>query len=289
MPATITPASGAGEAHDDIIIIRNGTQPSVRGPDSYFTGTVRIDQPFAARPPSRTSGAFVTFEPGARTAWHTHPYGQHLVVTFGLGLVQEEGGPVETIRNGDTVFFPPGVKHWHGAGANTAMTYIAIAEEQDKSPVTWLEQVTDEQYASVLQPDHATSERIGIMRNGDRPSVIRSGTFTGHVRGEPLSQPEAGANVHASMVTFDPGARTDWHTHPHGQTLLVMYGRGHVQQWGGGKLEIFAGDIVWFPSRLKHWHGARKDNALTHIALSEPLDGQTADWMEKVTDQQYEQ
>tara|TARA_B100001123_G_C15179199_1_gene974636 strand:+ start:499 stop:894 length:396 start_codon:yes stop_codon:yes gene_type:complete len=127
-------------------IIRSGTNPSAPGPDDYFTGTVRIDPLFAAEEPGRTSGAHVTFEPGARTAWHTHPAGQTLIVTFGRGRVQREGGPIEEISQGDVVWFPAGEKHWHGAQPDTAMSHIAIQESIDGSPVTWLEQVSDEDY-----------------------------------------------------------------------------------------------------------------------------------------------
>ena len=127
-------------------ITRSGSQPSAKGPADWFTGTVRIDAPFDRPDPARVSGATVTFEPGARTAWHTHPLGQTLVVTSGCGWVQQEGRPVEEIRPGDVVWFPPGVKHWHGAAATTAMTHIAIQEKLNGSPVTWMEKVTDEQY-----------------------------------------------------------------------------------------------------------------------------------------------
>ncbi len=127
-------------------IKRNGSSPSTAGPADYFTGTVRLDTPFKAEPPGRTGGAIVTFEPGARTAWHTHPLGQTVIVTAGLGWAQREGGPIEEIRPGDVVWFAPGEKHWHGATDRTAMTHVAIAESQDGLPVTWLEQVTDAQY-----------------------------------------------------------------------------------------------------------------------------------------------
>jgi quercetin dioxygenase-like cupin family protein len=127
-------------------IKRNGSQASGKGPADWFTGTVRLDQPFAATEPARVSGAVVTFEPGARTAWHTHPLGQTLVVTAGLGWVQREGGDREEIRPGDVVWFSPGEKHWHGATATTAMTHIAIQERLEGKAVDWMEHVTDEQY-----------------------------------------------------------------------------------------------------------------------------------------------
>src|ERR1700721_1254447 len=127
-------------------IKRSGTQPSGKGPADYFTGMVRID-PLASPPePARVAMALVTFEPGARTAWHTHPLGQTLIVTAGCGWVQREYGPVEEIRPGDVVWIPPAEKHWHGATSTTAMTHIAIQEQLDGKVVDWLEHVSDEQY-----------------------------------------------------------------------------------------------------------------------------------------------
>ena len=137
-------------------IKRSGSQPSAKGPADYFTGTVRIDAPFAGEDPARVGGATVTFEPGARTAWHTHPLGQTLIVTSGLGWVQREGGPVEEIRPGDIVWFAPGEKHWHGATSTTAMTHIAIAEKLNGSPVDWMEKVTDEQYLRKADAQRST-------------------------------------------------------------------------------------------------------------------------------------
>jgi quercetin dioxygenase-like cupin family protein len=117
-----------------------------KGPEEYFTGTVQIEPLFSPPDPARVAGALVTFEPGAHTAWHTHPLGQTLIVMTGLGLVQREGGPIEEIRPGDVVWFPPGEKQWHGASPTTAMSHIAIQEKLNGSPVDWMEHVTDEQY-----------------------------------------------------------------------------------------------------------------------------------------------
>jgi quercetin dioxygenase-like cupin family protein len=127
-------------------IKRNGSQASAAGPADWFTGTVRIDPLFQAADPARVACASVTFEPGARTAWHTHPLGQTLIVTSGLGWAQCEGEAVAEIRPGDVVWFPPGQKHWHGASPTTAMTHIAIQEAADGKVVEWMEHVTDEQY-----------------------------------------------------------------------------------------------------------------------------------------------
>ncbi|RUT82121.1 cupin domain-containing protein [Mesorhizobium sp. M7A.T.Ca.TU.009.01.3.2] len=127
-------------------ITRNGSQASAKGSADYFTGAVRIDAPFKGSEPARVGGATVTFEPGARTAWHRHPLGQTLIVLSGAGLVQREGGPIEPILPGDIVWFAPGEKHWHGAAPTTAMSHIAIAEALDGKVVDWLEHVSDEQY-----------------------------------------------------------------------------------------------------------------------------------------------
>jgi quercetin dioxygenase-like cupin family protein len=134
-------------------IKRCGSQPSGAGPAEYFTGRVRIDPMTAAPDPAPFSCASVTFEPGARTAWHTHPLGQALIVTAGCGWAQTDGGPVETIRTGDTVWFGPGERHWHGATARTGMTHIAMAPVQDGRAVDWLDQVTDAQYLAGGQQD----------------------------------------------------------------------------------------------------------------------------------------
>ncbi len=129
-------------------IRRAGTQPSARGPEAWFTGSVRIDPLFNPFDAERVQGAQVTFEPGARTAWHTHPLGQTLIVVSGVGRVQREGGPVEEIRPGDVVWFKPGEKHWHGASPNVAMTHIALHEVKDGKVVDWMEHVTEVQYGA---------------------------------------------------------------------------------------------------------------------------------------------
>ena len=139
-------SAASAEESQAIKITRSGSQPSEKGPAEYFTGPVRVDPLFNASDPSRASGAIVTFEPGARTAWHTHPLGQLLIVTAGAGRVQQWGGPIEEIRQGDVVRIPPGQKHWHGAAPTTGMTHIAIQEHLDGKRVEWMEKVSNEQY-----------------------------------------------------------------------------------------------------------------------------------------------
>jgi quercetin dioxygenase-like cupin family protein len=142
-PQTLQPG---GKPMQNIAITRNGSRPSNEGPAEYFTGSVRVEMLFSASDPSRISGARVAFEPGARTAWHTHPLGQTLLVTDGTGWVQEWGGPVEEMRAGDVVRIPPGVKHWHGATATTRMTHLALQEQLDGKAVDWMEKVSEDQY-----------------------------------------------------------------------------------------------------------------------------------------------
>jgi quercetin dioxygenase-like cupin family protein len=140
--ALATPAYATSEA----VVTRTGSQPSAAGPAENFTGSVRVDDRFKGSGDARIGGATVTFEPRARTAWHTHPLGQTLIVTQGVGLVQAEGGPIQEIRPGDVTWIPPGVKHWHGASPTVGMSHIAFSESFDGKSVEWMEQVSDEQY-----------------------------------------------------------------------------------------------------------------------------------------------
>ena len=134
------------QAASEIRVTPNGSQPSIKGAAQNFTGKVHVDGLFKGEPPARVGGGTVTFEPSARTAWHTHPLGQTLIVTQGRGWLQEWGKEAEVLNQGDIAWIPPGVKHWHGASAQTAMTHIAVAEAVNGSPVEWLEKVTDDQY-----------------------------------------------------------------------------------------------------------------------------------------------
>ena len=143
-----TSTAAARGAEPALRITRAGTQPSARGPAENFTGAVRVDPLFPANAPARASGASVTFEPGARSAWHTHPLGQTLIVTAGLGRVQLWGGAIEEIRPGDVVWIPPGQKHWHGASPTTAMTHLVVQEALDGKVVEWMEKVSDAQYSA---------------------------------------------------------------------------------------------------------------------------------------------
>jgi quercetin dioxygenase-like cupin family protein len=145
-PGSSAAPSASGDNAGVVRITRVGSLPSSRGPAENFSGSVRVDRLFSATVPSRASGGLVTFEPGARSAWHTHPLGQVLIVTAGLGWVGREGGPVAEIRPGDVVWIPPGLRHWHGAAATTGMSHIALQEQVDGRNVDWMGKVTDEQY-----------------------------------------------------------------------------------------------------------------------------------------------
>ena len=144
--AGVMAASSAYAAPKKQIVISGESRRSSSAPKQHFTGNVRVDPAFETQDPQRVYGSYVTFEPGARTNWHSHPLGQTLLVTFGVGLTQKWGGPVQVIRQGDVVLCPPNVKHWHGAMPNNAMTHLAIGEHLEGSSVTWMESVTDEQY-----------------------------------------------------------------------------------------------------------------------------------------------
>jgi len=139
-------SAASAQSNQMITVTRPGSQPSAAGPAENFTGSVRVDSRFQGTAPARIGGGIVTFEPGARTAWHSHPLGQTLIVTAGVGLVQEWDGPVQDIRPGDIVWIPPGVKHWHGATSANGMSRIAVSEALDGKAVEWMEQVTEEQY-----------------------------------------------------------------------------------------------------------------------------------------------
>jgi 4-carboxymuconolactone decarboxylase len=165
--ASDPPQTAPLQSSQTIKITRSGSQPSTKGPAEHFTGSVHREPLFSANPPSHTSGARVTFEPGARTAWHSHPAGQTLIVTAGRGWVQQWGGPVEEMREGDIVWIPPGQKNWHGATTTTSMTHIAIQEDLNGKTVEWMEQVGDEQYRN------PQSKSGGVMANTKEPSAAQ--------------------------------------------------------------------------------------------------------------------
>ncbi len=276
----------ATESDGQITVWRRGTQPSVQGPGQYYTGAVRTDEPWRTETPARLSGETVTFEPGARTAWHDNPGGQSIVIASGRGFFQEENGPIETAYAGDVLTFPPKIKHWFGAAPDTGMSAMVVAAVVNGKNVNWGEKVTDTQYMTAAA--NKKSARLTINRAGSLASgKSNPANFTGEARVDTLFSATRDSDAYGAYVTFEPCGRTDWHSHPTGQTLIVTVGRGYVQRQGGPLHEIRQGDIAWTPADVVHWHGAASDTAMTHLALSERAQGKAVAWGAKVTDEEY--
>lgn len=279
-------AVNAAESDGQITILRRGAQPSAIGAEGHFAGSVRVDQPFKTEAPARLAGETLTFEAGARAAWHDNPGGQAILVISGRGLFQEENGPVETAYPGDLVSFPPRVRHWFGAAPDTGLSALVMAEAVDGINVNWQEKVTDGQYRA--SASNKTSRSLEINRAGSLASrKANPANFTGEARVDSLFSGGGGSGAYGGYVTFEPCARTDWHSHPMGQTLIVTSGRGYAQRVGGPLHEIRPGDIVWTPADIVHWHGAAPNTAMTHLALSETVLGKSVAWGAKVTDEEY--
>jgi|GEM_PF-3929 len=279
-------AVNAAESDGQITILRRGAQISVQGAEGHYTGSVRIDQPFKTEAPARLAGETLTFEPGARSAWHDNPGGETIVVTSGRGLFQEENGPIEMAYPGDAVIFPPHIKHWFGAAPDAGLSALVMAGAVDGKNVNWQEKVTEAQYRASAA--NKTSRHLEINRAGSLASrKANPANFTGEARVDSLFSAKSGSSAYGAFVTFEPCARTDWHSHPLGQTLIVTAGRGYVRQVGGPLYEIWPGDLAWTPADVVHWHGAAPDTAMTHLALSETAVGKSVAWGAKVTDEEY--
>ena len=276
----------AAESDGQISVTRRGSQPSRSASEPHFSGKVRIEQSFASNSPASLAGEQLTFEPGARSSWHSSPMGQALLITSGKMIVQEENGPLEEAFPGDVVTFPPKVKGWFGASPDTAASALVMAEAVNGSTAIWHEHVTDSQYqggSSGKKSLLLTITRAGSLPSGKADPVH----FTGIARTDYLFTPKDGSHAYGAVVTFEPCSRTDWHSHPMGQTLIVISGRGYVQGSGGPLHELRQGDIAWTPADVVHWHGAAPDTAMAHIALSEQAEGKSVAWGAKVTDEEY--
>jgi len=279
-------AAFAAESDGQITITRRGSQATKPVTGQHHAGAVRIEQSFTASPPARLTGEQLSFEPGARSAWHSSPMGQALLITSGKMIVQEENGPMEEAFSGDVVIFPPKVKGWFGASPDTAASVLVMAEAVDGGTATWFEHVSDSQYQS--GSSDKKSMNLTISRAGSLPSgKADPAHFTGIARTDYLFTPKDGSQAYGAVVTFEPCSRTDWHSHPMGQTLIVTAGRGYVQRLGGPLHELRQGDIAWTPADVVHWHGAAPDTAMAHIALSERVEGKSVAWGAKVTDEEY--
>lgn len=279
--------ASAGESTAKIRIIRGGSQPTRKGNSEHYTGSVMLDHPFRADEPGRHGGEYVSYEPGARSAWHTHPAGERVFVAGGKLLVQEVDGPVMEVLPGEVVWFPPNVKHWHGSAPDMATKTLSFFEHVDGQTVTWLEKVSDAEYSARDAGKKSQFIEISV------PSADSSGQapvtrFTGTVRTDQIFAVKPGARSYGGIVTFEPGARTFWHTHPFGQTLIVTMGRGIVGQWGEPSIAVREGDIVFFPPEVKHFHSAAPETGFVTISMSERTDDvASTNWLEQVTDAQF--
>lgn len=279
-------AASAPESDGQITVWRRGQQPSIQGSTENYIGSVRIDGQWKTEAPARLVGETLTFEPGARTAWHDSPGGQSIIVTSGRGYFQEENGPIETANTGDVVTFPPKVRHWFGAAPGTGMSAMVVATAISGKSVNWRDNVTDAQYTNIATDNQ--SKHLRINRSGSLASgKANPKNFTGDARVDSLFSATKESDAYGAYVTFEPCARTDWHSHPMGQTLIVTTGRGYVQRQGGPLHEIRQGDIAWTPADVVHWHGAASETAMTHLALSERAQGKAVAWGAKVTDKEY--
>lgn len=276
----------AAETGGEITITRRDSPPTQIAPSQNYTGTVRLERSFQTSQPARLTGELLAFEPGARSNWHTNPMGQAILVTSGRMIVQEENGPLEEAFPGDVITFPPKLRHWLGAAPDSAASAWIIAEAASGASVNWQGKVSDAQYKS--GPTGKQSKHLAINRAGSLPSgKANPANFTGPARTDGFFSAQNGSNAYGAMVTFEPCSRTDWHSHPAGQTLIIASGRGYVQRVGGPLHELRQGDIAWTPADVVHWHGAVPDTAMAHIALSERLEGKSVTWGAKVTDEEY--
>ncbi len=258
--------------------------PKVSSAQNY-TGTVRIEDGFQTAQPARLAVELLTFTAGARSNWYTSPMGQAILVTAGKMVVQEENGPLEEVFPGDVVTFPPKVRHWFGAAPDSIASAWVLAEAVNGSSVTWQGSVSDSQYQT--SPANRKSKQLVITRAGTLPSgKANPANFTGPARTDGLFTAKNGSNAYGAIVTFEPCSRTNWHSHPMGQTLIIVSGRGYVQRAGGPLHELRQGDIAWTPADVLHWHGAAPDTAMAHIALSERIEGKPVTWDAVVTDEE---
>lgn len=276
----------AADSDRQITITRRGSHAVKPASSQNYTGVVRLEQSFQTTGVAKLAGELLGFEPGSRSNWHTNPLGQSILVASGKMIIQEENGPLEELFPGDVASFPPKVSHWFGASPDTGATAWFMAEAENGDIVNWQGAVSDSQYKT--RPSGRKSTHLKINRAGSLPSSkANPAHFTGPARTESLFAPQSGSNAYGAIVTFEPCSRTDWHSHPAGQTLIISSGRGYVQRQDGPLHELRQGDIAWTPPDVIHWHGAAPDTAMAHIALSERLEGLAVAWGATVTDEEY--
>ena len=268
--------------------------PSSVGPDSNFSGTVQVSTILKTVEPTNLSVRSLTFSRSARTHWHSHPLGQLLIVTRGSGRVQGRGQSAQPVSSGEVVWAPPNVEHWHSGGSEDDSTHIAVQQEQyNGSTVQWKEPVDDDTCDSHQPPPQSTAvsaqqSAVQVIHIASLPtSSEHNAHFTGTVHLTPLLTALSPANTVAMSVTFECCARSDWHSHPLGQLLVVTGGSGLIQQRGQRVRRITPGNVIWTPPEVEHWHGAGKVGTMTHVAVVWSKNGKIVDWKEPVGDAEY--
>lgn len=278
MASLTTYAAGAEAA---LAIQKNGSQDTIIGADKVFTGNVLVAPVFFPKEDQgNLSVGKVTFSPGARSAWHTHPAGQLLVVTAGSGWVQQAGEKKKPIHAGDVVWTPKGVKHWHGGTADTMVTHFAIQEAINGKNVNWLEKVADKDFGSVQ--GHADNTDTLKKLTADKNMVVYSGStyastvgsndqYKGTVVRHPIFKvADTSGDFNATYETFTPGSHTVWQSFPRGQVLLVTQGRGWIQRQGEQQAQaIKSGDVIYSPAGVQQHYGADANSQLTVLSLAQ--------------------
>ena len=275
--------------------------PSTVGSSANFTNQTHVVPVLQTGGPTnlavtrRLTVRSLTFDRSARTHWHSHPLGQLLIVTHGSGLIQQRGQPVQPVSDGDVVWAPANVDHWHGGSTDHTTTHIAVHQQAHTgATVQWKEAVDDGTYnaspQSTTQSTAASADQstVQVIHIAALPTTSEHNAhFTGTVHLTPLLTSLTPTHTVAMSVTFECCARSDWHSHPLGQLLIVTHGSGRIQQRGQPVRRLTPGDIVWTPPAVEHWHGADKVGTMTHVAVVWGLDGKIVDWKEPVGDAEY--
>ena len=268
-----------------MLVLPLATEPSSSTPAPHFsseaTTTALLDSSATS---GRLSATLLTLSGGARSAWHSsHPLGLTLLCTAGGGLVQQRGHPALAISSGDVIWAPPDVDHWHGASPHSALTLLTITPAG--TTTHWKEPVTAH---TTLPHAPASQPALHVLRFTPSTAASSAPHFTGRVAISP-QQLHAPAPAHTVVraVTFECCSRTDWHSHPLGQLLLITEGSGLMQERGQRAVRVVAGDVVWIPPLVEHWHGASQQCRMTHTGVVWSQDGRVVDWLEPVSDAEY--
>ena len=262
--------------------------PTTAAPASRYDGSVQRGEVFDTAEPPHVAVRSLAFQPSARTHLRTHSLGELLVITRGSGLIQQTGRALTPVRQGDVVWTPPGIEYWHGAGKDGPSLHIAVLKDERNGAVapSANSAAHTAQSASAAQPDEQSALRV--YRSATLPTNSdHSAHFTGAVHLTPLLTAPHPVDMAVMSVTFECCARSDWHSHPLGQLLIVTEGSGLVQQRGQRVRRIEVGDVVWTPPGVENWHGAGIHGAMTHVAIVWSKDGSIVDWKEAVSDAEH--